>query len=79
VLQEVPEEVKARMSGEIKGEQSLRGHLKAADGDEKGGSQSYVPTETKDDLALKAALDLLRGTMVNSAFPPNAKAAAVPN
>jgi carboxyl-terminal processing protease len=80
VLQEVPEEVKARMSGEIKGEQSLRGHLKAADGEEKGGSQSYVPTETKDDLALKAALDLLRGTMVNSAFPPNGKAAAsVPN
>jgi carboxyl-terminal processing protease len=80
VLQEVPEEMKARMSGEIKGESSLRGHLKAAEGDEKGGSQSYVPTDTKDDKALNAALDLLRGTMANSAFPPNAKAAAiVPN
>jgi carboxyl-terminal processing protease len=80
VLQEVPEEMKARMSGEIKGESSLRGHLKAAEGDEKGGSQSYVPTDTKDDKALNAALDLLRGTMANPAFPPNAKAAAiVPN
>jgi carboxyl-terminal processing protease len=79
VLQEVPEEMKARMSGEIKGESSLRGHLKAAEGDEKGGSQSYVPTDTKDDKALNAALDLLRGTMANSAFPPNAKAAVVPN
>ena len=79
VLQDVPEEVKARMSGDIKGESSLRGHLKAAEGDEKGGSQSYVPTDTKDDKALNAALDLLRGTMANSAFPPNAKAAVVPN
>jgi carboxyl-terminal processing protease len=79
VLQDVPEEVKARMSGDIKGESSLRGHLKAAEGDEKGGSQSYVPTDTKDDKALNAALDLLRGTMANSAFPPNAKSAIVPN
>jgi len=79
VLQDVPEEVKARMSGDIKGESSLRGHLKAAEGDEKAGSQSYVPTDTKDDKALNAALDLLRGTMANSAFPPNAKAAVVPN
>src|SRR5882672_7670102 len=45
-LQEVPEEVKARASGETKGESSLRGHLKASEGDEQGGSQSYVPTDT---------------------------------
>ena len=79
VLQEVPEEVKARVSGDIKGESSLRGHLKAAEGEEKAGSQSYVPTDTKDDKALNAALDLLRGVQANSAFPPNAKAAVVPN
>jgi carboxyl-terminal processing protease len=79
VLQEVPEEVKARIAAEIKGESSLRGHLKAAEGEEKGGSQSYVPTDTKDDKALNAALDLLRGVQANSAFPPNAKAASVPN
>jgi carboxyl-terminal processing protease len=79
VLQEVPEEVKARATGETKGESSLRGHLKAAEGDEQAGSQSYVPTETKDDKALNTALSLLRGTIVNSAFPPNAKSASVPN
>jgi carboxyl-terminal processing protease len=79
VLQEVPEEVKARTSGEIKGESSLKGHLKAAEGEEQAGSQSYVPTEAKDDKALNAAYDLLRGTMVNSAFPPSGKSASVPN
>jgi carboxyl-terminal processing protease len=75
VLQDVPEEVKARM--EPKGESSLRGHLKA-EGEEQSGSQSYVPTDNKDDKALHAALDLLRGLQANSAFPPNPKA-AVPN
>ena len=75
----MPEEVKARISGDIKGESSLRGHLKAAEGDEKGGSQSYVPTDTKDDKALNKALELLRGTMANAAQPSNAKADSVPN
>jgi carboxyl-terminal processing protease len=75
VLQDVPEEVKARM--EPKGESSLRGHLKA-EGEEQSGSQSYVPQDNKDDKALHAALDLLRGVQANSAFPPNPKA-AVPN
>jgi carboxyl-terminal processing protease len=79
VLQEVPEEVKAKISGEIKGESSLKGHLKAQEGEEQAGSQSYVPTEAKDDKALNAAYDLLRGTMVNSAFPPSGKSASVPN
>jgi carboxyl-terminal processing protease len=79
VLQEVPEEVKAKISGEIKGESSLKGHLKAAEGEEQAGSQSYVPAEAKDDKALNAAYDLLRGTMVNSAFPPSGKSASVPN
>jgi carboxyl-terminal processing protease len=76
VLQEVPDEVKARIT-ETKGEASLRGHLKA-EGEEGGGSQSYVPPEAKDDKALNSALDLLRGVVANAAFPPNAKA-AVPN
>ena len=59
------------------GEASLRGHL-AATGAEKSGSQSYVPPDEKDDKALHMALDLLRGTASNTAFPPNPKA-AVPN
>jgi carboxyl-terminal processing protease len=77
VLQEVPEEVKARASTETKGESSLRGHLKA-EGDEQAGSQSYVPPETKDDKALNAAFELLRGARTDAAFPPNPKG-AVPN
>ncbi len=76
-LQEVPEEVKAR--AEMRGESSLRGHLKA-DGEEQGGSQSYVPPEAKDDKALNFALDLMRGIQANPAFPPNAaKAANLPH
>jgi carboxyl-terminal processing protease len=78
VLQDVPEEMKARTSTETKGESSLRGHLKAA-GDEQGGSQSYVPPEEKDDKALVMALELLRGTETNPAFPPNPKSATLPN
>jgi carboxyl-terminal processing protease len=70
VLQEVPEEIQARSSIETKGESALRGHLKA-EGDEQGGSQSYVPPEAKDDKALNMALDLIRGTKINTAFPPN--------
>jgi carboxyl-terminal processing protease len=75
VLQEVPEELKART--DTRGEASLRGHLKA-DGDEQTGSQSYIPPDPKDDKALHTALDLIRGIQKNSAYPPNPKA-AMPN
>jgi len=75
VLQDVPDDLKART--DTKGEASLRGHLKA-EGSEESGSQSYVPPDEKDDAALKMALDLLRGTTTNAAFPPNPKT-AVPN
>jgi carboxyl-terminal processing protease len=75
VLQDVPDDLKART--DTKGEASLRGHLKA-EGSEESGSQSYVPPDEKDDAALKTALDLLRGTTTNAAFPPNPKT-AVPN
>jgi carboxyl-terminal processing protease len=75
VLQEVPDNLKAQTDS--KGEASLRGHLKA-EGAEETGSQSYVPPNQTDDKAIKMALDLLRGTASNAAFPPNPKA-AVPN
>jgi carboxyl-terminal processing protease len=71
VLQEVPEELKART--DTRGEASLRGHLKA-EGDEQTGSQSYIPPDPKDDKALKMAVDLLHGSVQNAAFPPNPKA-----
>ena len=45
-----------------------------AEGTEQSGSQSYVPQVEKDDRALKEALDLLRGTVTDAAFPPNPKA-----
>jgi carboxyl-terminal processing protease len=72
VLQEVPEELKART--DKSGEASLRGHLKA-EGDEQTGSQSYIPPDPKDDKAVHTALDLIRGIQKNSAYPPDPKTA----
>jgi len=66
VLQEVPDELKTR--SELKGEASMRGHL-AGDGAEQTGSQSYVPPSEKDDKALGAAFNLLRGVTVNANAP----------
>src|SRR4249920_1616290 len=73
ILQDVPDDLKAR--SDTKGESSLRGHLKAQEGEEQTGSQSYIPTDVKNDKALNMALELLRGTKTNPAFPPTAKAA----
>jgi len=75
VLQDVPEELKART--DTRGESSLRGHLKG-DGQEETGSQAYIPPDPKNDKALQTALELIRGTQKNSAYPPNPKQ-AVPN
>jgi carboxyl-terminal processing protease len=75
VLQDVPEDLKTKT--DTKGEASLRGHLKAS-GKEQTGSQAYIPPDPKNDKALHMADDLLRGTQVNSAFPPNPKA-PIPN
>ena len=77
VLQDVPDDLKAR--SDTKGEASLRGHLKVQEGEEQTGSQSYIPPAQKDDKALNMALELLRGTKSNPAFPPNTKAAQAPN
>ena len=76
VMQDVPDDLKNRT--DTKGEASLRGHLKGDAGKEQTGSQSYVPPDPKDDKALHAADDLLRGVQVNSAFPPNPKT-PIPN
>src|SRR5207249_4994593 len=67
VLQEVPEELKART--DTRGESSLRGHLKG-EGQEETGSQAYIPPDPKNDKALNTALDLIRGVQKNSAYPP---------
>jgi carboxyl-terminal processing protease len=76
VLQDVPEDLKAKT--DTQGEASLRGHLKGDAGKEQTGSQSYIPPDPKNDKALHMAEDLLRGTVVNSAFPPNPKT-PIPN
>lgn len=75
VLQDVPPELKDRP--ELKGEASMRGHL-SGEGAEQTGSQSYVPPNEKDDKALAAAFNQLRGVTVNADVPSSAKA-AVPN
>ena len=76
VLQDVPDELKGR--AEIKGEASMRGHL-SAEGAEQTGSQSYVPPAEKDDKALVAAYNLLRGVTVNAGVPAKLPRAAVQN
>jgi len=75
VLQSVPDELKDRP--ELKGEASMKGHL-SAEGAEATGSQSYVPPNEKDDKALAAAYNFLRGVTVNADVLPAPKA-AVPN
>jgi carboxyl-terminal processing protease len=74
VLQDVPPELKGR--ADIKGEASMRGHL-SAEGAEHTGSQAYVPPDEKDDKALPAAYNMLRGITVNAGVP--ASKTAVPN
>jgi carboxyl-terminal processing protease len=75
VLQDVPDELKGR--ADMRGEASMRGHL-SAEGAEQSGSQSWVPPEEKDDKALAAAYNQLRGVTVNADVRPQPKA-AVPN
>jgi carboxyl-terminal processing protease len=77
ILQDVPDELKGR--AEMKGEASMRGHL-SADGAEQTGSQSYVPPTEKDDKALAAAYNILRGVTINAGGPAaTTSSKAVPN
>jgi carboxyl-terminal processing protease len=75
VLQDVPDELKGRV--DTKGEASMRGHL-SAEGAEQTGSQAYVPPDEKNDKALAAAYDTLRGVTVKADNPAPAKT-VVPN
>jgi carboxyl-terminal processing protease len=72
VRQDVPSDKTA--TDETVSEAGLRGHL-TAQGQEQKGSQSYIPPDPKDDKALHLALDLLRGTKTDPAFPPQANIA----
>jgi carboxyl-terminal processing protease len=74
VLQDIPDELKGK--DETKGEAGLRGHLKAGDKEEKGGSSAYIPPDPAKDKQLLAAYDFLRGVRQGAA---NTTKAGVPN
>ena len=79
VLQDLPDDIKAKTDTSTKGEASLRGHLQGDEGKEQTGSQSYIPPNAKDDKALAMALDLMHGTKVDPAFQPTVKNASTQN
>jgi hypothetical protein len=49
---------------------STKTKLEELEGDEKTGSQSYVPPDAKDDKALKMAADLLHGIKSTASTAP---------
>jgi len=53
------------LQADDKGEADLRGHLKSDNGEEQGGSSSYVPEEKANDKQLEAAIDLLHSKQVS--------------
>jgi carboxyl-terminal processing protease len=59
-----------RLRPAIDSEATFRNHLRG-DGEEQAGSEAYVPSDSKDDKAMKMALDLLRGAKSHPAFPAN--------
>ena len=70
VNQPLPDRLKGRV--EASGESKLRGHITGASEDDKGsGSFAYIPPDAKDDLQLIRALELIRGTKKDAAFPPD--------
>ncbi len=79
VLQDLPDDIKAKTDTSTKGEASLRGHLQGDAGKEQTGSQAYVPPDPKNDKALIMAEELLRGTKANPAFPPSVRKASSQN
>jgi carboxyl-terminal processing protease len=79
VTQELPPEL-AKLAQPKIGESNLKGHLSGvgSGSKEESGSPAYVPPNSKDDKQLTYALDLLRGALVNAAFPPD-PSKGVPN
>ena len=64
VEQELPDDMKAKASKtKVRGEASLRGHLKndKDEEEEASGSSAYVPKEPEKDTQLQYALNFLRG------------------
>jgi carboxyl-terminal processing protease len=93
VEQDVPDDVK-NIEKQMRGEASLRGHLRNVEGEappEESGSSAFVPKEKEKDTQLIYALNMLRGTpqaqkmtpVAPTPVPADGKkdgaAAAVPN
>lgn len=88
IEQELPEELKKNAAArKLRGEASLRGHLRNNEKDKNGkavkersGSSAYVPKEPEKDTQLQYALSFLRGTATdaktagNSIIDPQLKA-----
>ena len=69
VDQPLPKELQGKI--EVRGESSLRNSIAGESQDDSGsGSFAYVPPDPKDDVQLNYALELLRGTKTDKAFPP---------
>jgi carboxyl-terminal processing protease len=76
VEQPLPDEMLGRDVS--RGESELKGHIQGSEEDEAGsGSAAYVPPDTKDDVQLNYAFDLLRGVKSDPAFPPSPDKAAL--
>ena len=68
VEQTLPDDLEGVIRPE--GESSLRGHIQGDEETDQGsGSVAYVPRETKDDVQLKYAIDLIEGNIKNDAYP----------
>jgi carboxyl-terminal processing protease len=67
---EVMQEGREGLKSTIESEVTLRNHLKG-DGEERAGSEAYVPSDSRDDKAMKMAVDLLHGAKSHPAFPAN--------
>lgn len=74
VIQPLPDNLKGKI--ENRGEAQLRGHISnQQDEKEESGSSAYVPPDSKDDVQLGYALDLLEGAKQHAAFPPDPESA----
>ena len=76
VLQDVPDELKTRAELQGRGVDARPSGRPTAP--KQTGSQAYVPPSEKDDKALQAAFNQLRGVTVNADAPASAKR-PVPN
>ena len=78
VLQTDPDDETKKKPATI-GESALPGHLAAEEGEEQGGSDSFVPTDKAEDRQLLYAIDLLNGARKDAAFISGTTSSAMAN